>query len=224
MHALWGDVCRVWAGADRVPGKGARPVDDRELVEVAGELVEIRRSRRRTKSVSAHRAEGRVVLQVPALLDRAEELRWARELVGKLHRRERRERGPMSDAALHARARELLRDHIWPHARERREPTSVVWVSNQQRRWGSCTVGTGAIRLSDRLRAFPGWVVDGVLVHELAHLYHADHSAAFWDLAGHYPRFERARGFLEGFSAATRGGPAADGAAAGAAEDDDVLF
>lgn len=78
-------------------------------------------------------------------------------------------------------------------------PTSITFVTNQRKRWGSCTVATGAIRLSDRLRHVPGWVLDAVLVHELAHLVHADHSPAFHELANRYPRQEDATRFLDGY-------------------------
>ena len=44
------------------------------------------------------------------------------------------------------------------------------WVSNQSGRWGSCTPAEGTIRLSDKLQGMPVWVVDYVLLHELAHL------------------------------------------------------
>jgi hypothetical protein len=76
------------------------------------------------------------------------------------------------------------------------QATTIEWVGNQDSRWGSCSTGTGTVRISDRVAAFPPWVVDYVIVHELAHLVEANHSAAFWKLVARYPKAERARGFL----------------------------
>jgi predicted metal-dependent hydrolase len=81
------------------------------------------------------------------------------------------------------------------------QPTSVRWVSNMASRWGSCTPTDGTIRVSSRLRDMPSWVLDYVLVHELAHLLVPGHGTDFWDLVGRYPRTERARGYLEGVAA-----------------------
>ena len=92
-------------------------------------------------------------------------------------------------------------------------PASVRWVHNQNRRWGSCTPSEGTIRLSDRLRGMPEFVVDYVLVHELAHLIEPSHDDRFWALVHAYPRAERALGFLEGvdFGNATPVGDAPEG-------------
>ena len=83
-------------------------------------------------------------------------------------------------------------------------PDTVRWVANQNNRWGSCTPGDRAIRLSTRLRGMPSWVVDYVLVHELAHLIEAGHTPAFWEWVDRYPKAERAKGFLEGVALAAK--------------------
>jgi hypothetical protein len=60
----------------------------------------------------------------------------------------------------------------------------------------------GTIRVSERLQKAPEWVLDYVLVHELAHLHVSAHNAEFWAMVNKYPKTERAIGYLEGLSAA----------------------
>lgn len=62
--------------------------------------------------------------------------------------------------------------------------------------WGSCTMDDGSIRISSRVASFPSWVLDYLLVHELAHLVVGDHSPAFWAVVNRYPKTEHARGYL----------------------------
>jgi predicted metal-dependent hydrolase len=76
------------------------------------------------------------------------------------------------------------------------EPATVKFVDNQLTRWGSCTPVDRSIRLSSRLAAFPAWVLDYVIVHELAHLVEFRHNARFHALVARYPKTERAIGFL----------------------------
>ena len=75
-------------------------------------------------------------------------------------------------------------------------PAAIAWSTRQRTIWGSCTVETGAVRISSRVAAFPAWVLDYVIVHELGHLAEADHGPAFWELVNRYPMAERARGYL----------------------------
>jgi len=166
----------------------------------AGSAVEVRRSARRRRTVSAYRDGDRTVVLIPAKFSKAEERRWVAEMLERLEARElRRSSGPRrSDAALLARARQLSGSVFGGRA----QPTSVRWVSNMTTRWGSCTPSDGTIRISGRLREMPTWVLDYVLVHELAHLVVAGHGADFWVLVGRYRRAERARGYLEGVAAA----------------------
>ncbi|MBA8948874.1 hypothetical protein HNR61_000472 [Actinomadura namibiensis] len=158
--------------------------------------VEVRRSTRRRRTVSAYRDGDKVVVMLPSRLSKAEEEQWIATLLERLEERERRRRP--SDADLELRAHELSRRYLGGNA----VPASVRWVDNQRTRWGSCTPDDATIRLSTRLRGMPGWVVDYVLVHELAHLLVPGHGPDFWDLVGNYPKAERARGYLEGVAAA----------------------
>ncbi|WP_331714575.1 M48 family metallopeptidase [Auraticoccus cholistanensis] len=170
--------------------------------------VEVRRSARRRKTVTAFRESGRIVVVVPARLSSAEERRWVEEMVRRVERRESRQAPPTTDAQLQVRADDLARAHLDPVLGSAPRPRSVVWVDNQQRRWGSCTPASGTIRLSRRLQQLPDWVVDYVLVHELAHLVHGQHDDAFWRLVQHYPRTAEARGYLQGWADAQARGSA----------------
>lgn len=158
--------------------------------------MDVRRSRRRRRTVSAYRDGDTVVVQVPARLTQTEEAEWVSRMLARLERRDARRRP--GEAALSRRATQLSSRYLDGRAK----PVSVRWVGNQQSRWGSCTVAEGSIRLSTRLQGMPGWVVDYVLLHELAHLLVPGHDAEFWALLERYERTERARGYLEGFSAA----------------------
>jgi predicted metal-dependent hydrolase len=154
--------------------------------------VEVRRSRRRTQTVSAYRRDGKVIVMIPDRFTRAEEAEWVTTMLLRLDKSEQRRR--RTDDQLMRRSRELCRDYLHDKVR----PTSVRWVDNMTTRWASCTTSTGEIRLSDRLQTLPAWVVDYVLLHELAHLIEPGHSKRFWHWVDKYPRSERAQGYLEG--------------------------
>lgn len=167
--------------------------------------VVLRRSSRRRSSVAARREDGRIVVMVPASMSSAEETRWVREMVGRIATREQHRAQEAGDDGLMARAARVRRAYV-PEAPD---PVSVRWVSNQRTRWGSCTSANRTIRLSDRMRTMPDWVIDAVLVHELAHLVHADHGPQFRRIERRYGLIEKANGFLEGWDAgvaATRRG------------------
>ena len=135
---------------------------------------------------------------IPASLSRKEEAEWVETMLARLEKSERR-RKP-SDADLMKRAGALSDRYLGGLAL----PESVRWVDNQEARWGSCTPGDRTIRLSARLQGMPSWVIDYVLVHELAHLFEAHHNARFWGWVDRYPHAERAKGYLIGWSTAAR--------------------
>jgi predicted metal-dependent hydrolase len=155
-------------------------------------LVEVRRSRRRLRTVTAYREGDRTIVAIPARFTRAQEREWVQRMLRRLGDQERRRRP--SDAQLAARAAELSTRYLGGKS----TPTSIAWSSQQGRRWGSCTPTDGSIRISDRVQGMPRWVLDYVILHELAHLQHAGHGPEFWAAVGAYPRTDRARGFLDG--------------------------
>ncbi len=155
--------------------------------------VDVRRSGRRRRTVSAYRGDdGAIVVLLPARLSDDEESSWVEAMVERVHRAEQRRRP--DDATLARRAEQLSTRYLHGLAR----PTSVRWVRNQEQRWGSCTPADRAIRLSKRLQGMPPWVIDYVLLHELTHLLEPGHTRAFWRMVDQMPKAERARGFLEG--------------------------
>ncbi|MER7695151.1 MULTISPECIES: M48 family metallopeptidase [unclassified Streptomyces] len=162
----------------------------------ATSAVEVRRSTRRRRTVSAYREGDRTIVLIPARMSQAEEQRWVGLMLDKLAAQEKK-RVP-GDTELAERAARLSDQYFEGRAR----PVSVRWVTNQNTRWGSCTPAEGSIRLSHRLQGMPEYVVDYVLLHELAHLLVPGHGPGFWRLLEAYPRTERARGYLEGVVAA----------------------
>ncbi|MEV8452920.1 M48 family metallopeptidase [Streptomyces sp. NPDC052095] len=160
--------------------------------------VEVRRSNRRRRTVSAYREGDRTIVLIPARMSEAEERRWVGVMLDKLAAQE--SKIVFGDSELAERAERLSAQYYQGRAR----PASVRWVTNQNSRWGSCTPAEGSIRLSHRLQGMPEYVVDYVLLHELAHLLVPGHGPDFWRLLEGYPRTERARGYLEGVVAADR--------------------
>ncbi len=152
--------------------------------------IKVIRSKRRVKTVSG-RMEGEVfVVRAPAALGSAELDQLIQQLLQRQRRKERK--GGLDDVALERRARQLNRQYFDGQLQWK----SIRWSARQDKRAGSCTPARGTIRLSHRLATMPAFVRDYVLVHELAHLLEANHSARFWELVNRYPRTERARGFL----------------------------
>ena len=183
------------------------------LVTADGAPVEVRRSARRRRTVAAFWENGTAVVAIPASFTRVQEREWVHRMLEKLRLQGARGAGgagrgrPRSDAALAGHAAALSARYLGGRA----VPASVRWVGNQNSRWGSATPSDGTIRLSDKLRPMPQWVIDYVLLHELAHLLVAGHNAAFWRLLEAYPDTQRAKAFLEGVTFATSRGLAADG-------------
>jgi predicted metal-dependent hydrolase len=155
--------------------------------------IEVRVSKRRKKTAGAHWEGDRIVVVVPTHLRGAERDLMVESLAARLARH--RPHLHASDEQLHQRARALGRRYL-----DGVEPASIRWSTTQTKRWGSCTLMTREIRISERLRVVPTWVLDSVIVHELAHLIEPNHSTRFRELEDRYPRHGEADTFLEGYS------------------------
>ncbi|HEX6487636.1 MAG TPA: M48 family metallopeptidase [Candidatus Dormibacteraeota bacterium] len=153
-------------------------------------------SARRRRTVSARVTGGVLELRVPAWMGEAERMRWADRMRERIERQLRR--AAPSDELLERRAQALNRRYF-----DGRLAWSSVAFAEQQSRWGSCTYTAGVIRISSRAAALPRFVLDYLLVHELAHLERPDHGPRFWALVNRYPFSERARGYLMALDAAT---------------------
>ena len=172
----------------------AAPRDDDTAEPSARPDVEVRVSPRRRKTVVAFWEGDRIVVLVPPRMSKRDRQEYADELSRKLIAQRDKQRP--TDAALHTRAAHLSRVYL----NNRAKPTSVTWSTRQMQRWGSCTSAEGTIRITARLQGAPQYVIDAVLVHELAHLLHSDHSPAFHELANRFPRQRDAEIFLRGMS------------------------
>lgn len=147
--------------------------------------VEIIHSARRRRTVGAQLRGDVLTVTVPGWMKAGGAQEWAEKMAARFRRSQRAERIDLVE-----RAAVLARRHRLP------TPTHIRWSDDMTTRWGSCTPATGTVRISTRLAAFPGWVVDSVIVHELCHLEVPGHGAEFWRLAHRYPKMERAIGYL----------------------------
>ena len=147
--------------------------------------VEVTRSARRKRTVGAQLHGDVLRITVPTWMSRAEVEMWTEKMAASFRRKLSADRIDLAD-----RATTLARRYQLPR------PRDIRWADDMTTRWGSCTTTTGHIRISTRLAAFPDWVIDYVIVHELSHLEVPGHGPDFWRLAHRYPKAERAIGYL----------------------------
>jgi len=147
--------------------------------------VQVVRSTRRKRTVGAHLVGGVLKITIPSWMSRTEEAHWVARMAASYRRKLSTDRIDLA-----ARAAVLARRHSLPL------PQGIRWADDMTARWGSCSLHSGQVRLSSRLAAFPDWVVDYVIVHELAHLEVSGHGPDFWRIVSRYPKAERAIGYL----------------------------
>ena len=151
--------------------------------------VRIIASRKRRRTVAARLRSGVLELMVPATMPHSERQHWAEVMTRRLARKAERSRP--SDERLHRRARNLNDRHFGGRLR-----WMSIGFAEMDRLWGSCTFTEGHIRIARRAASLPDWVLDYLLMHELAHLVHSDHGVEFHELEKRYPLTERAKGYL----------------------------
>lgn len=153
--------------------------------------VEVIRSKRRTRTISAAIRADTLVVTIPARFSAAQESEWVQRMTERVERA-RRKASRSRDGELYARAQRLNVRYF----DGKLTLTGIMYVDNQRTLHGSCTPSTGLIRINRRLSTLPRWVEDYVIVHELAHLEYGGHGPRFWELVNRYPLAERARGYL----------------------------
>ncbi len=160
--------------------------------------VEVKRSKRAKRNVTAYRDNDKTVVTVPTRMAKRDIDDYVTELVKRLDERDER---TSSQESLELRARTLSRRYLGQDLFEtHKSPVKIRWVTNQNSRWGSCTPDEGTIRLSHRLQRMPSYVIDSVILHELIHLLVTEHSPAFYELMNKFPQHEKAKAYLDGYS------------------------
>ncbi|MDA3026789.1 MAG: M48 family metallopeptidase [Actinomycetota bacterium] len=153
--------------------------------------VEVRRSNKRRRTVSAAREGNKTVLNVPQGMSITEIEEIARNLINRMN--ERDPRAYFSDDELFKRAQELSATYLFAKA----DPKSVAWSTRLTSTWGICTPLEGEIRITSRLQGMPQYVLDYVLLHELVHLVINDHGKDFESMMRTFEKKERAEGYLD---------------------------
>ena len=163
------------------------------LRAIARGEIEVRRSARRKKTISVSKEINTYVLSTPVRYSVEHNIRSLTDLFNRLAARDH-----SSAADLVGLATEMSERYFDGRLR----PQSIRWVTNQNvSRWASTTTSSGDIRVSHRLQTVPRWVLETVVVHELAHLQIGPHSAEFHALANRHPLQADAKLYLDGFSA-----------------------
>jgi predicted metal-dependent hydrolase len=96
-----------------------------------------------------------------------------------------------------SKAGEKIIPRVKIHAHNLGVDINGVKIVDNRYRWGSCTMNDN-VNLNWRLIKAPMFVVDYVIVHELAHLIEANHSVRFWNIVRtQTPTMDKAKAWLK---------------------------
>lgn len=160
-------------------------LSDDSTVQAEPFQIEVIRSKKRRRTVSAQMHGDVLRVSIPSWMSKSEEATNVAEMVRRFKRKIATQEVDLTD-----RARILAKRYSL------RIPDSIEWAENLTSVWGLCTPSTKTIRMSTRLIGFPSWVLDYVIVHELAHLHVSGHGPDFWEITRRYDKTERAIGYL----------------------------
>lgn len=169
--------------------------------------VEVIRSKRRSMALEI-RSDGSVLARAPLRVsDRtlrkfvASHARWIYEKRQRMfERRQQLAQHPYEfpvweemTTAQKKEVKEVITRRVVYYAQQMGVDYSGISVRNQKSRWGSCSA-KGNLNFNYRLAYLPADLLDYVVVHELAHRRHMDHSAAFWqEVADYFPDYKQCR-------------------------------
>ena len=152
--------------------------------------IEVIRSRRKTLSVEIR--EGHLLVRAPLRISNAEIARFMQEKQGWIDRhlagaraqeRARQDIPLLTEEELRAlawAAKRLIPDRVAYFARLLGVTYGRITIRCQHSRWGSCS-SKGNLNFNCLLMLAPRDVLDSVIVHELCHRKHMNHSAAFYE-------------------------------------------
>lgn len=154
------------------------------------ETIEVIRSKKRKKTIQARIIDNTLRIYLPAGLSKQEEEKWISKMKQQMQKKQRKHK-LNSTSELQKRADQLNFEYF-----NGTLDFTINYVTNQTTKHGSCTPKTKRIRISDDIADYPQYVQDYLIIHELTHLIHPNHSNAFWEKVNEYPYVERAKGFL----------------------------
>lgn len=172
--------------------------------------AKIIRSKRKTVGISV-KPGGEIIIRAPRLLPRAAILSFAYEKADWIlssYEKQKNRAVPPIDApkdaatlALEKRYRDAAKEYIPKRVEYYHEFTggtyNKITIRDQKSRWGSCS-SNGTLSFNYRLMLAPPRVLDYVVVHELCHLTHMNHSADFWNMvASILPDYKEYRKWLK---------------------------
>jgi predicted metal-dependent hydrolase len=157
--------------------------------------IRIIRSKRRKKTAQAVIKNNEIVISIPHRMTKSEENRVVDRLTGRLLDKKRIDEMNVEENLLNRAGK--LNDRYFDG---KLVINSVKFVQDRKTTFATCYFKKGEIRVSECLKTAPKWVLDYVLIHEMTHIIHQDHSREFWKTVYRFPLTERARGYLMAMS------------------------